>query len=132
MFDITRAQRALREARLTTGLTQRDVAEAVGTSQSAIASLESGDTNPTIDTLVRYATAIGFTLRVTITPAAPPDPVVGRYKRDVDRTLLRENLRRSVDERLRTLAGWQADAQKLESAAAQAKRAASKPSGRAR
>lgn len=29
-----------------------------------------------------------------------PDPVVEVYKRDVDRTLLRENLKRTVDERL--------------------------------
>ncbi|MCH8839897.1 MAG: hypothetical protein IH831_04335, partial [Planctomycetes bacterium] len=29
-----------------------------------------------------------------------PDPVVEAYKRDVDRTLIREQLRRSVDERV--------------------------------
>jgi hypothetical protein len=28
-----------------------------------------------------------------------PDPVIEVYKRDVDRTLIRENLRRSVQER---------------------------------
>lgn len=28
-----------------------------------------------------------------------PDPVIEAYKRDVDRTLLRENLKRSPDER---------------------------------
>lgn len=32
-----------------------------------------------------------------------PDPVIERYKRDVDRTLLRENLRLSEDERIREL-----------------------------
>ena len=32
-----------------------------------------------------------------------PDPVVEAYKRDIDMTLLRENLRRSVDERVRNL-----------------------------
>lgn len=31
------------------------------------------------------------------------DPVIEAYKKDVDRTLLRENLRRSVDERLEQL-----------------------------
>jgi hypothetical protein len=36
-------------------------------------------------------------------PALPPDPVIEAYKRDVDRTLLRENLRLTVDERLRKL-----------------------------
>ena len=29
-----------------------------------------------------------------------PDPVVEAYKRDVDRTLIREQLRRSIDERV--------------------------------
>ena len=32
-----------------------------------------------------------------------PDPVVELYKRDVDRTLIREQLRRSVDERARNM-----------------------------
>jgi hypothetical protein len=32
-----------------------------------------------------------------------PDPVIEAYKKDVDRTLLRENLKRSVEERLRDL-----------------------------
>lgn len=33
----------------------------------------------------------------------PPDPLVEAYKRDVDRTLLRENLRKTPEERVRTL-----------------------------
>ena len=32
-----------------------------------------------------------------------PDPVIAAYKRDIDRTLIRENLRRSVEERLEAL-----------------------------
>lgn len=36
-----------------------------------------------------------------------PDPVVEAYKRDIDRTLLRENLRRSVAERLERLVALQ-------------------------
>ena len=32
-----------------------------------------------------------------------PDPVVEAYKRDIDRTLLRENLRRSVEQRIEAL-----------------------------
>ena len=42
-------------------------------------------------------------------PARPaPDPVVEAYKRDVDRTLLRQNLRRSVTERVENLIALQA------------------------
>lgn len=33
----------------------------------------------------------------------PPDLVIERYKRDVDRTLLRENLKLSVEQRFRQL-----------------------------
>jgi len=32
-----------------------------------------------------------------------PDPVIEAYKKNVDRTLLRERLKRSVEERLRDL-----------------------------
>jgi hypothetical protein len=32
-----------------------------------------------------------------------PDPVIEAYKKDIDRTLLRANLERSVEERLRDL-----------------------------
>jgi hypothetical protein len=32
-----------------------------------------------------------------------PDPVIEAYKRDIDRTLLRENLRRTVEERVAAL-----------------------------
>jgi hypothetical protein len=32
-----------------------------------------------------------------------PDPIIERYKIDVDRTLIRENLRKSHEERLLTL-----------------------------
>lgn len=35
------------------------------------------------------------------------DPVIETYKRDIDRTLLRENLPRSVDERVRNLMALQ-------------------------
>jgi hypothetical protein len=45
-----------------------------------------------------------------------PDPVIEAYKKDVDRTLLRERLRRSVEERLRDLMSMQVFAQELREA----------------
>ena len=36
-----------------------------------------------------------------------PDPVIEAYKRDIDRTLLRQNLRRSVTERVTNLMALQ-------------------------
>ena len=32
-----------------------------------------------------------------------PDPVIEAYKRDIDRTLIRESLRRSIEERIEAL-----------------------------
>ena len=49
-----------------------------------------------------------------------PDPVIEVYKQDVDRTLLRENLKRTPDERLRGLVALQRFAQELRRAGEQA------------
>jgi len=35
----------------------------------------------------------------------PPDPVIDAYKAHVDRTLIREQLRRSIHERIQTMIG---------------------------
>jgi hypothetical protein len=44
---------------------------------------------------------------------AGADPVVEAYKAGVDRSLIRENLRRSIEERLEALAGLQEFADEL-------------------
>jgi transcriptional regulator with XRE-family HTH domain len=112
----------LRRARIRSALTQKELAVRMSTSQSAIASLEAGRSNPTVETVARWAAALGFSLEVVVNPLPAADPVVERYKIDVDRTLLRENLRRSVEERIRTLAEWQENVAELEQAARKAKR----------
>lgn len=122
MYSVSAPHRVVREARQLAYLTQRELAERVGTSQSAIAALEGGSGNPTVETLARCAAAAGFDLQITLVPVAPVDPVVALYKQGVDRTLLRENLKRSVDERLRTLAEWQEAGRALAAATAKAKR----------
>lgn len=91
----------VREARKRTGLSQRALAEQAGTAQSVVGRIEAGLTSPSIDTIVRLLEAAGFDLKVELVPQPRVDPVIERYKRDVDRTLLRENLKKSVDERLR-------------------------------
>ena len=45
--------------------------------------------------------------RVGEEPGLDPDPVIEAYKMGIDRTLLRENLRRPVEERVRNLARLQ-------------------------
>jgi hypothetical protein len=52
--------------------------------------------------------------------AYEPDPVIEAYKKDVDRTLLRENLKRSVEERLRDLMRLQRFAEEWRRAAKRA------------
>ena len=50
------------------------------------------------------------------------DPVIELYKRGVDRTLIRENLRRSPEERLRNLEALQRFAEEVRRAGAAARR----------
>lgn len=122
MYHIQEVHRLVQEARERAQMTQRELAERVGTSQSAIAKLEQGATNPTIDTLARCAAAIGFALGIELVPLPSHDPVVELYKRDVDRTLLRENLRKPIDDRLRTLSEWQEAGDALQRATREARR----------
>jgi transcriptional regulator with XRE-family HTH domain len=55
-------------ARTRANLTQAEVAEKMGTSQSTIARLESGTATPSLSTLQRYAEATGARLKITIEP----------------------------------------------------------------
>jgi transcriptional regulator with XRE-family HTH domain len=50
---------ALSSRRLELGLSQTEVAARMGTSQSAVARLESGDADLRLSTLERYAAALG-------------------------------------------------------------------------
>jgi len=56
------------KARAETGLTQAEVAERIGTTQSAIARLESAQAkhSPSIATLQKYAKALGYTVQVKL------------------------------------------------------------------
>jgi ribosome-binding protein aMBF1 (putative translation factor) len=59
---------ALIGARAHAGLTQEELAERMGTSQSAIARLESGRSRPSTTTLAKLAAATGTKLRVSFVP----------------------------------------------------------------
>src|SRR5688572_16506535 len=56
------------KARAAAGLTQADVATRIGTTQSAVARLESavGKHSPSIATLQRYALALGYKLQLRL------------------------------------------------------------------
>ena len=56
------------ERRVNRGLSQRELAELVGTTQSAIARLERGGRPPRIDTLLKIAEALDCDLTVELVP----------------------------------------------------------------
>ncbi len=61
------------------GITQQTVAARMKTSQGHVASLESGETDPKLSTLERYAVALGAPLAIqlgqqTVTLNTPPQP----------------------------------------------------------
>jgi DNA-binding XRE family transcriptional regulator len=62
--------------RRSAGLSQTEVAARMGTSQSAVARLESGDADVRVSTLERYAAAIGSQLawQARARPGTGPDP----------------------------------------------------------
>jgi transcriptional regulator with XRE-family HTH domain len=59
----------LLRARLRAGLSQAELAQRMGTSQSAIARLESGQTLPSTKTLLRFAEATGSKLELRLSAA---------------------------------------------------------------
>ena len=59
---------ALIGARTRADLTQEELAQRMGTTQAAIARLESGRIRPTTRTLERYARATGTRLRISFEP----------------------------------------------------------------
>lgn len=57
------------EARARAGLTQAELAQRMGTSQSAVARLESGTARPSVATLEKLAAATGSKLRIALEAA---------------------------------------------------------------
>jgi transcriptional regulator with XRE-family HTH domain len=77
------------KARAEAGLTQAEVAARIGTTQSAIARLESAEArhSPSIATLQRYAKALGYKLQVRFVKGgrAPSSRRAGRAHRPAQR-----------------------------------------------
>jgi transcriptional regulator with XRE-family HTH domain len=80
----------VREARRRAGLTQADLARRVGTTQSAIARLERGRTEPSAERIGQLVGACGLELQVRL---APLD--------DSDWSVAQSNLALDVDSRVR-------------------------------
>ena len=59
----------VRDAREAAGLSQRDLAARMSTSQAAVARLETGGTRATLATLQKAAAALDMTITVNLAPA---------------------------------------------------------------
>ena len=63
--------RLLCDQRRAAGLTQKAVAKIMGTHQSVISDFELMGGNPRIDTMQRYARAVGFRVLLELAPTTP-------------------------------------------------------------
>lgn len=71
--------------------------------QSTVGRIEAGLVSPTIDTLTRILASAGFDLGAQLRPMRVSDAVIDSYKEDIDRSLLRENLKKTLEERVASL-----------------------------
>lgn len=93
----------LREARLRAGLSQQQLAASAKVPQSTVGRIEAGLVSPGFATLARILAAAGYELDAAIRPRSVANAVVDAYKKDIDRTLLRENLQKTPEERIASL-----------------------------
>ena len=96
----------VREARRRAGLSQRELAERAGTTQSAIARVETARTSPSFDLVERLVRACGYRVDVSLDP----------YD-DSDIAQAEALLRRPAEERLAHLVGVVRRMDKLRSGA---------------
>lgn len=87
------AARLVRRARRLAGMTQRELAAAAGVPQATVGRIETGATQPRLETVLLLCNAAGRDLELTERAGA-----------GVDRTLVRENLRRTPAARAQQLA----------------------------
>jgi transcriptional regulator with XRE-family HTH domain len=98
-----RANTVLRDARRAAGLTQAGLASRLGTTQSAIARLESPGSNPRIETLDRALRACGRELSLEARP----------HKSSIDEELVARQLRVPPGQRLVSFERAYADVRKI-------------------
>ena len=68
--------------RIDTGLTQAELAERMGTTQSAIARIEGGGTRPTLETLEKLARAVGQDLVLGVGPQLDQNRSIAKMMRE--------------------------------------------------
>jgi transcriptional regulator with XRE-family HTH domain len=112
-----RGTHLVREARKRAGLTQAELAARAGTTQSAIARVESGAVSPSLERLTRLVQAAGFDIEVRLVP----------YD-DHDLTMALRNRLLTPKQRLDNMLAFQ----RFAAAGREAMRAAKGSAGRAR
>lgn len=113
-----RADLLIRDARREAGLTQAQLAAALGVSQSAIAKLEREGCNPKVETLDRVLRATGHRLQL-IAPAW--GSAAGRPGPSIDVGLVDRHLALTPAERLVALEQMHAEGRKIAAAGARAR-----------
>ena len=63
-LEDTLIRKALRDARASKHLTQNELSAISGLSITTISNIEQGDGSPTLRSLIRYANAVGYTLKI--------------------------------------------------------------------
>jgi transcriptional regulator with XRE-family HTH domain len=111
MKAINEAGPLIRSLRHEAGLTQQQLAGRMGTTQSAVATLEKASSNPTLRTLADAVDALGYELILEATPKPP----------GVDESLIRQHLELSPAERLRQVESMAHQARELALAGARAR-----------
>ena len=101
----------VRSLRHAAGITQRQLALRMGTTQSAVAALERPDSNPTLRTLVDALDALGYELTLGTSPKPP----------GVDESLIRQQLELTPAQRLGQLETMAHEARVLMLAGARAR-----------
>ncbi len=105
------ADKLVRDARTAAGLTQAQLAERAGTTQSAIARLERPGANPRLNTLQDVMAAASHRLEISLAPAPS----------SVDETLITRQLRMTPAERVSAFEVTHADVQRFAAAARDAR-----------
>jgi len=106
IIEPMKAARALRWARLTAGLSQRQLADRSGVPQSTVGRIEAGSIDPRVGTLSRLLRACGFDLEV-----------LERIGQGIDRTLMRPTPPEGAADRLRRVSAEARNLARLRTAA---------------
>jgi transcriptional regulator with XRE-family HTH domain len=76
------AARLLREARARRGIDQAGLARRAGTNQAYVSRVERGVVSPSVQTLTRLLSALGFRLGASLEPLSHGNVSVGELRRD--------------------------------------------------